>query len=174
MKKHAKITAVVTAIRANVPTIFRPRKKTSLAIQKLFFATFFAILLTLIVSIGYLIGEKSYCILPHFELLFNIDIINSEVIWLSNEFGNDFINISDDDGNDYVLEHLDTIEVNGVFYMAFLPTDLDENDDNYGMVILKVIEEGGEDVLISIDDDDDLVESLHERFLERLLDDEEE
>ena len=93
---------------------------------------------------------------------------------MSNEFGNDFINISDDDGNDYVLEHLDTIEVNGVFYMAFLPTDLDENDDNYGMVILKVIEEGGEDVLISIDDDDDLVESLHERFLERLLDDEEE
>jgi len=90
---------------------------------------------------------------------------------LSSEYGNDFVTISDDDGNDFVLEHLDTIEIDDTFYMAFLPTDLDEDDEDYGLVILKVVEENGEEVLISIDDDD-LLERLYESFIERLSDEE--
>ena len=90
---------------------------------------------------------------------------------MSNEFGNDFITISDEDGKDYILEHLDTLEVNDVFYMAFLPTDLDEDDDDFGLIILKVVEEDGEDSLVTIDDEE-LLEDLCNRFLERLLDDE--
>jgi len=86
---------------------------------------------------------------------------------MSNEFGNDFVTISDDEGNDFVLEHLDTIELNEVFYMAFLPTDVEEEDDDYGLVILKVVNEDGEDVLVSIDDDE-LLDDLYERFMERL------
>jgi len=88
---------------------------------------------------------------------------------MSGEFGSDFITISDDDGNDYVLEHLDTIEVEGTFYMAFLPTDVDEEDEDFGLVILKVIDEDGEDVLVSIDDDD-FLEHLFSLFTERLPD----
>jgi len=90
---------------------------------------------------------------------------------LSTGFGNDFVTISDDDGNEFVLEHLDTIEIDDTYYMAFLPTDIDEEDDDYGLVILKVIEENGEDVLISVDDED-FQQSLYERFLERLSDEE--
>ena len=92
---------------------------------------------------------------------------------MSSEYGSDFITISDDDGNDYVLEHLDTIDIDDTFYMAFLPTDIDEQDDDYGLVILKVIEENGEDILVSIDDDDELLENLYERFVERLSEDDE-
>ena len=92
---------------------------------------------------------------------------------MSSEYGNDFVTISDDDGNDFVLEHLDTIEVDDVFYMAFLPTDLDEDDEDYGLVILKVVEENGEEVLISIDDEN-LLENLYERFVERLSEEEED
>ena len=92
---------------------------------------------------------------------------------MSSEFGNDFVTISDDDGNDFVLEHLDTIELDDTFYMAFLPTDLDEDDEDYGLIILKVIEENGEEVLISVDDED-FLESLYETFVERMSDDEEE
>jgi len=87
---------------------------------------------------------------------------------VSNDFGNDFITISDDDGNDFVLEHLDTIEIDETFYMAFLPTDIGEDDENYGLIILRVVEENGEDVLVSIDDDDELLESLYETFVDRL------
>ena len=92
---------------------------------------------------------------------------------MSSEYGNDFVTISDDDGNDFVLEHLDTMEIDDTFYMAFLPTDLEEDDEDFGLVILKVVEENGEEVLISIDDDD-LLESLYERFIERLSDEEDE
>ena len=92
---------------------------------------------------------------------------------MSNEFGSDFVTISDDDGNDFVLEHLDTIEVDDVYYMSFLPTDIDEEDEDYGIVILKVIEEDGEEVLASIDDDE-VLEDIYGRFMERLLEDEEE
>jgi len=91
---------------------------------------------------------------------------------MSSEYGNDFVTISDDEGNDFVLEHLDTIEIDDTFYMAFLPTELEEDDDDYGLVILKVVEEDGEEVLISVDDDD-FLESLYERFMERLTDEDE-
>ena len=88
---------------------------------------------------------------------------------MSNEFGNDYITISDEDGNDYVLEHLDTIEADGKFYMAFLPADLDEDDEEYGVVILTAEDEDGEDILVSIDDEE-LLENLYEQFMERLFD----
>ena len=91
---------------------------------------------------------------------------------MSDEYGNDFVTISDDEGNDFVLEHLDTIEIDDTFYMAFLPTDVEEDDDDYGLILLKVIEEDGEEVLASIDDDD-LLESIYGRFMERLLDEDE-
>ena len=92
---------------------------------------------------------------------------------MSREFGNDFVTISDDDGNDYVLEHLDTLEMNDTFYMAFLPTDLDENDEDYGLVILMAAQENGEEVLLSVDDDD-LLESLYEQFVDRMADEDDE
>jgi len=90
---------------------------------------------------------------------------------MSSDFGSDLVTISDDEGNDYVLEHLDTIEIDDTFYLAFLPTDIEDDDDDFGLVILKVIEEDGEEVLVSVDDDD-LLEKVYGLFLERMLDDE--
>lgn len=90
---------------------------------------------------------------------------------MSEEYGNDLVTITDDDGNEYVLEHLHTLEYKNTFYMAFLPTDLEENDDDYGIIILKVIEENGEEILGSIDDQDEL-ELVYDLFSEVLFDDE--
>ena len=92
---------------------------------------------------------------------------------MNSEYGSDLVTISDDDGNDYVLEHLDTIEVNDVFYMAFLPTDIDEDHEDYGIVILKVVEENGEEILASIDDDN-LLKEIYERFAERFAEEDED
>jgi len=91
---------------------------------------------------------------------------------VSEDFGNDFITVTDDDGVEFVLEHLDTLELNGNVYMAFLPADVDEEDDDYGLVILKVVEENGEDILVTIDDDV-LLEDIYGQFMERLLDEDE-
>ena len=86
---------------------------------------------------------------------------------MSEDFGSDFLIITDDDGNEFELEHLKTIEIDSQVYMAFLPADMDEEDEDYGLVILKVIEEENEDILISIDNEDEL-NSVFEKFIELL------
>ena len=92
---------------------------------------------------------------------------------MSEEFGNDIITITDDEGNEYVLEHLHTLEHKGSFYMAFLPTDMNEDDEDYGLIILKVIEEDGEEILGSVDDPDEL-EEVYGLFEAVLFDEDEE
>lgn len=90
-----------------------------------------------------------------------------------NDFGNDLVTIVDDEGNEFVLEHIHTLEFKGVFYMAFLPTDINEDDDDYGLIILKVIEENGEEILGSVDDQDEL-EIVYEEFAKVLFEDEDD
>jgi len=92
---------------------------------------------------------------------------------MNEDFGNDLITITDDEGNEYVLEHLHTLEHKGSFYMAFLPTDIDEEDEDYGLIILKVIVENGEEILGSVDDPDEL-EEVYELFATVLFDEDEE
>ena len=86
---------------------------------------------------------------------------------MSGDFGSDLITVSDDDGNVFMLEHLDTVEIKGVFYAAFLPADMDEEDDDYGIVILKAVEEDGESFFVSVDDNE-FLNDLHGIFMERL------
>lgn len=90
---------------------------------------------------------------------------------MSDDFGSTFITISDDEGNQYELEHLDTIEYGDDLFMAFLPTEPDENGNQpTEMIILKVVEENGEQEFESIDDDE-LLEKVYEAFMEQLFDD---
>ena len=49
---------------------------------------------------------------------------------MSEEYGNDFISISDEDGNEFELELLDSFEVDGTNYMVFLPANMDEDDED--------------------------------------------
>ncbi len=88
---------------------------------------------------------------------------------MSEEFGSDIVTIMDDDGNEFVLEFLHTLEYKGEFYIAFLPTDMDEDDEDYGLIILKVIKENGEEILGSVDDNDEL-EAVYEEFAKVLFD----
>ena len=84
---------------------------------------------------------------------------------MSEEYGNDFVTIIDDEGNEFELELLDTIDYNGESFAAFLPTDLDENDPDYGLIILSVVnDENGDELFESIDDDDKLQE-VYEMFM---------
>ena len=97
---------------------------------------------------------------------------------MSEEFGPDFITVTDEDGNDIELELLDVLEHKGQTYMAFFPAvpedeEADEESDEYGMVILKSITENGEDFLSTLDSDEELDE-VYALFMERLFEDEEE
>jgi len=95
---------------------------------------------------------------------------------MSEEFGPDFITVTDEDGNDIELELVDALEHNGQTYMAFYPAveeDADEDGEDYGMVILKSIMEDGEELLSTLDSDDELNE-VYDLFMERLFAEEEE
>ena len=93
---------------------------------------------------------------------------------MSEEFGSDFLTIVDDEGVEFELEVVDTMDYNGKTYTAFLPTDMDEDDPEYGFIILEnVKDESGEELFNSVDDDAEL-NDVYEHFMELLFDDEEE
>ena len=96
-----------------------------------------------------------------------------EELRMSEEFGSDFITVTDDEGNAFELELLGTLEWNGESYKAFLPADMDEDDPDYGIIILKCVMENGEELLGSVDDDEEL-QGAYDRFMEILFEDEEE
>lgn len=93
---------------------------------------------------------------------------------MSEEFDPTFITVTDEDGNEIVLEFVDALEHNGTVYQAFFPaeTEGEEEDPDNGLVILKVIQENGEDLLSTLDTEEEL-EAVYELFMEQLFDDEE-
>ena len=77
-----------------------------------------------------------------------------------NEFGSDYITVTDEDGNQLELEFIMSFDVDDRSYMAFFPADMSEDDPDYGYVILKVIEENGEEIFATVDDESELDEAM--------------
>ena len=93
---------------------------------------------------------------------------------MSEDYGSDFITIIDDDGQEFELEVLDTMDYKGKTYTAFLPANMDEDDPDYGIIILRsVIDENGDELFESIDDDDEL-QDVYDHFSVLLFDEEDE
>ena len=96
---------------------------------------------------------------------------------MSEDFGPNFITLTDDDGNDIELEYIDALEYNGTTYMAFFPvieegSEDEENEEEYGLVILKSQMENGEEFLVTVDDEEEL-DTVYDQFMEQILADEE-
>ncbi len=104
---------------------------------------------------------------------------------MSEDYGANFISLTDEDGNEFELEHLDTLEYNGEIYMAFLPTeefdedeeevadiDLDDAEES-GLIILKVVQVDGEEQLATLEDEAE-AEAVYQQFMEALFDEDEE
>ena len=95
---------------------------------------------------------------------------------MSEEYGADFITLTDDDGNEFELEYLDTAEYHGNTYLAFFPTleeGQDEESEDYGMIILRAVPNNPEGMLESVDDEDEL-NAVYDIFMEALFDDDED
>lgn len=74
---------------------------------------------------------------------------------MADEYGSDFITIADEDGTEYELEVLTTVEYNGESYMAVIPAG-EESQLNLEVSILKSTEEDGEPMLNIIEDEEEL------------------
>ena len=83
---------------------------------------------------------------------------------MNQDFGSDFITLTDDDGQEYELEQLDVLEHEGVTYMAFIPADADMDSEEIDFIILKASEEDGEEILVTLDSDEEM-ERIYELFM---------
>ena len=87
---------------------------------------------------------------------------------MSEEYGNDYVVLTNEDGNEVEFQHIDTVEVDGETYMAFIPAEL-AVDEEAEVVILKVIEENGEEILASVEDEDE-ADKIFDIVMERVED----
>ena len=95
---------------------------------------------------------------------------------MSEEYGPNFVTLTDEEGNDIELEYIDALEHNGTTYMAFFPVVEDgaeENEDEYGLILLKSELVDGEEMLANITDEAELDE-IYDLFMQQMLEDEDE
>ena len=85
------------------------------------------------------------------------------------EYGNDFVTLVDENGKETEFEIVDSLVTENNEYFALIPTETADNlsDDDGQLVILKVVEEDGEEFLEPIEDDDEF-EEISEIFIDRL------
>ena len=76
---------------------------------------------------------------------------------MEQQYGDDFISITDEDGKEYELEVLAELEHDGSRYLALVPAGSgDDEAEDLEVSILKSVEENGEEFLEAIEDDAEL------------------
>ena len=93
---------------------------------------------------------------------------------MEDNYGSDFMTIVDEDGTEYELEVLSTLEYNGCEYMAVIPAGSDDEEADLEVSILKSVEEDGEPLLCAIEDEEEL-QAVYDLIMDELYaeDDEE-
>jgi uncharacterized protein YrzB (UPF0473 family) len=92
---------------------------------------------------------------------------------MQDQYGSDFITIVDEDGTEYELEVLTTLEYNGETYMAVIPAEEDAQEYELEVSILKSVEEDGESILSAIEDEAEL-QAVYDLIMDQLYEEEEE
>lgn len=82
---------------------------------------------------------------------------------MSETFGDDYITITDEDGKEYELEVLATVEYQGFTYLGVCPAD-QEDAEEVEVNVLKVTEEDGEELLEAVTDEEEL-QAVYELLL---------
>ena len=88
---------------------------------------------------------------------------------MNEDYGNDILTLVDDDGTEREFELIDRVVTENNEYFALIPTETADNlsDDDGQLVILKVVEDTGEEFLEPIEDDEEFDE-ISEIFMDRL------
>lgn len=90
---------------------------------------------------------------------------------MSSEYGSDYITIVDEDGTEFELEVLNTIEYNGCEYLAVTLAGA-EDDSETQVELLKSVDEDGESILCAIEDEAEY-EAVYSLMMDSLYEDEE-
>ena len=90
---------------------------------------------------------------------------------MSDTYGSDFISIVDDDGNEFELEVLSSIDYNGCTYLAVIPAADSLEELELEVSILKSQEEDGESILSIIEDEAEL-QAVYDLIMDSLYEEE--
>lgn len=88
------------------------------------------------------------------------------------DFGAEILTLVDDEGVEHEFELVDSEEIDDVRYVALVPVfddGADLLDDSGELVVLRVVEEDGEEFLEAIEDEEEF-DRIGEFFMERLAD----
>ena len=88
---------------------------------------------------------------------------------MAEDYGSDFITIVDEDGTEFELEVLSSIEYNGDTYLAV--TLAGAEDEDLQVSILKSVEEDGEPILCAVEDEAE-VETVYNLIMDQLYEEE--
>ena len=91
---------------------------------------------------------------------------------MSDQYGSDFMTIVDEDGTEFELEILSTLEYDGNTYMAVIPAGA-EDEGSLEVSILKSVEEDGESILSAIEDEAEL-QAIYDLIMDELYAEEED
>ena len=87
---------------------------------------------------------------------------------MADRYGSDFMTIVDEDGEEFELEVLTTLDYNGCSYLAVIPAG--EEDAELEISILKSVDEDGEAILCAIEDEAEL-ETVYQLIMDALYED---
>jgi len=98
----------------------------------------------------------------------NLDYVNGD----ENETEMEIYTLTEEDGKESDFELIGRIDDDGQTYVALAPLNADEMDEDEegGFVILKVVEEDGEEIFVTIDDDDEF-DRIADIFEDELMQD---
>ena len=90
---------------------------------------------------------------------------------MANEtFESEFYTLVDEEGTEIEFEVIGKCEYKGVEYFAMIPADMDANAAECEYVILKKVIEDGEEMLVTLDDDNEF-DDVADIFDEELMSD---
>lgn len=90
---------------------------------------------------------------------------------MADNYGSDFITIVDEDGTEFELEVLSSIEYNGSTYLAVVLAGAEEAD--LEVSILKSVDEDGEPILCAVEDEVEL-ETVYNLIMDQIYEEESE
>lgn len=86
-------------------------------------------------------------------------------------YGANIISITDEDGVEYELEVLSSVEYQGAEYLALTPADADDDAEELEVSILKSVMDGDEPILVAVEDEQEL-ETVYDLLMQSMFDDE--
>lgn len=90
---------------------------------------------------------------------------------MEDQYGSDFMTIVDEDGTEYELEVLTTVEYNGASYLAVIPASGEEDLEMEVSILKSQEDEDGEPLLCAIENEAEL-QAVYDLIMEQLYSDE--